>query len=253
MAINEDKLSVLIKDFGFPKSTVFNRVIAKDVLLKQNKLSARDKEMVTRNIKQINWVLLVRTDNTNIHESVSETEVYREIDFIDIVLNDSRNVNKIAESIMSGIPKPLILQLSWYDDKGSWWFTWAVADYKRNKGAENLMHPVNVHLSMPVSVEHKSLFVEKLVFHKQNTLDLGCLYKSILNNIEAYNFELNTGNAIDASKEVSSINNEIKSTELKIARLKKLAKEEKQLNKRMQLIKEVRVLNEKIKKLSSGK
>lgn len=246
MAVDKKSLEYLVDVLNFPKTSVQNRVLSKDDLVRMGGLNSRQKQELTDVVKQVNWVLLMTEDNTKIANYVGEDINVREINYLVIELKrqltDSR-LKEISKMVFGAIPKATILEVKLNGDDPNYW--WITAEYKRKRGYDNLLSAGNIHVTNQIGTYQLDMFSEVFDFQKQVHLDLKHLYYSFSESIERYNFQQHSNRNLE-DMTYADANKMLKALEVRADKLKRDAKKETQLNKRMQLVQEYKLLQKKI-------
>lgn len=248
MAVDNQTIELLINKAYFPKAALYNRVIAKEAIYKAGHIGIPDQKLITNNVKQINWLFVIKTSNSNIPEYIgTEDFSVRELDYIHVELKEAEYREKISAIILKSIPKVSIVELVWNDTDGAEYHQWILADYGSKKRTENLVSAQKFHHSAEVLVDDINEFMEILRFDNVVISNLKALYKNWISKIEKYNFSKRVSGLIDNDTDFEQKNKEILELELKIRRLTTAAQKEKQLNKRMKLTAEIRKLKLQLK------
>lgn len=251
MALDANMTQHLLEEWNFPKKALYNRVIAKDMLIKSGHLNPVQKKLVAECVRQINWVFVITQSNSNILNFESDSLNVREIDYISAELKDGDLVSKVADALLNAIPKMVLLELSWIEE-GTCYHTWVVADYKLQRGKNNLLNASRVLVSSRVTQDKMEGLNSYLDFNIQSNRNLLDLYKSFANNLQRYEFETKTGNILSTQINAEEINIELDELRKRLNRLMLAAKTESQLNKRMKIIAEVTQVKNRIKELEAG-
>lgn len=251
MAVDKQSLEYLVDVLNFPKESVQNRVLSKDDLVRMGGLNSRQKQELTDAVKQVNWVLLMTEDNTKISNHVGEDINVREINYLVVELKqrltDSR-LKEISKTVLGAIPKATILEVKLDGDDPIYW--WITADYKLKRGYDNLLSVGNTHATNRIGTYQLDIFSKVFDFQKQVHLDLKYLYDSFSESIERYNFEQHSSRDLEGTGSTyADANQKLRVLEVRADKLQRDAKKETQLNKRMQLVQEYKLIQKKIDKI----
>ncbi|UOX35757.1 DUF4391 domain-containing protein [Weissella cibaria] len=233
MAVDKRVETRLLTEWHYPKGAFFNRVVAKETIIQNAKVASKSKQIFLQEVKQVNWVFLIKESNTNITEYVSPSESFREIDYIHVEIKDPGAAKSVSDIVFNSIPSPVILEIRWQDSEDIVYSQWYAAEYEVKHGV--------VHKTDPILEEDVSAYDAKFDFDRLPTNNLKNLYNRYLSNIEAINYQSKYGNRTD-NKDIVEINAQLKSLEAVIAKTSKEAKKEKQINKRAKLVKKARDL-----------
>lgn len=246
MAISKEMVSVLIENLHFPKTALFNRVIAKENFFKN--LDSHQRAVIVDDVQQINWVFLLKSDTTNIHGYENEEIIINEIDVIHIQMKRGGDGELVSKLVMSAIPKPVFLVVEWNDDSE---IMFATGSYKRIKSKDNSVKMTSFHKTTQIKVNDSEKLFTYIDFDNQRHLTLNDLLNSWIDNIERYVFEIKNGsnNKID---DYTEANDRIVQLERQIQKLTKDAKKETQLNKRAKLVSIVKVLQQELTYIKNG-
>ncbi|MEE6677800.1 DUF4391 domain-containing protein [Limosilactobacillus fermentum] len=248
MAVDQVTLGFLLGEVHFPKTALFNRVIAKEVLIKSGGLSSKDRNVITDEVKQINWVFLLKESNTNITEYRSDEYDVLEIDYLDVQLRSGTHVKQIAKILFDSIPKKLIVSFNWKSDEGELVFTTVMAEYSGKRGANKAVSANKLIFSELFNLQNAEI-TSYFDFDKVGQLTLETIYQALLSGIEKFNFKKRFGKDYAGSLPLAEVNNELAHLQDKHRILLIKAKKERQLNLRMALVSEARELLEKINEL----
>lgn len=248
MAVDDEALA-RIRDMNFPKSAIYNRVIAKEAIIKAGRLKQTDQNLLIKDVLQINWVLLLTEQNTKIPDFVSDQLTIREIDYIHVRLKRVGNLKKIVSLVLGTIPKATILEIEWDLDTEGKRYLWATAEYNVKRQANNLLTAGAVHMTVSISNHELQGVLKNLDFDTKNHLNLERLYNSYGMAIEKFNLAKELGREVVSYVDYGNLNDRIASLTSQITVKSNEAKKEKQLNKRALLVKEVRRLKDELAEL----
>lgn len=251
MAVDSNNIDLLINTLHYPKSAMFNKVIAKDTFVKNNKASSRLNLVFIQEVQQVNWVFSLNEHNTKITEYIGDDIAYREINLISVRLKSRTKYRLVAEFIFAAMPKATILELTWLDEERGDITVWAAADYKSKVGTENSLIATKQHLSHEIIFRYDETLKNYFGFENQSNINLKMFYEALILNIEKYNYFVDFGKKFEGQN-VQTINEKADVLRNKIGTLTKKAKAEKQLNKRMSLVCDIQRMNTELKQLEVG-
>lgn len=248
MATEKAIVDCLVNEFGYPKASLFNRVVAKDNFNKQAKADSKQRSKFNDNVRQVNWLFLIKSDNTNIREGKLENIDFKEIDYLHIELKSKEEIQSVAKMVFLALTKPALLHFMWTEN-GKNKHRLVGAEYGMN--AKKLI-PKSIHYSKVIDSSNVDLAQEWLNFNRQPQIDLAALYNNLLKSIEQFNFESVHGEKLNSRADVLTINATIQNIEITIQKLEAKAKHTKQLNQRIELINQIRKLRENLMSIKAG-
>ena len=101
----------LIERLGFPKKSVVNRILAKNVISQSADLTSRENERLTTDIERIYILATMNEASTNIGAYHSEHYLYEEIVCLHVLLRSKEKVNQFLKLFHTMIPNPVWLIL----------------------------------------------------------------------------------------------------------------------------------------------
>lgn len=249
MAVDNANLDFLVRKLKYPKSALFNKVLAKEMISKNAHLDAKERGILTKDVNQINWVFLLKADNSRINEYYGDDLTVKEINLISVSVSPDVDVKMVATIILKSIPKITILDINWRDDNGKIVRQWASARYHMQRGKNNMVAVDNIVLSSHMSSLNEGIFVKYLGFAAQVNTSLKAFQTSVLTNIEKFNYYSDHGTEYLADGDVAEVNKNIAIAQKELNALLTKAKNEKQLNKRVEIVRKIKQLKTKIKDL----
>ena len=93
---------------NLPTAARIDRVVAKRQFYDNGDLSAADKK-VFDHVEKIYWRYALKTENTFLQPFADEERDYSEIEVMEVILRDVRQLNRLAEIIMRAIPYAMLL------------------------------------------------------------------------------------------------------------------------------------------------
>ena len=93
---------------NLPSAARIDRVVAKRQFYDNGDLSAADKKLFDH-VEKIYWRYALKTENTFLQPYADEERDYSEIEVMEVILRDVRQLNRLAEIIMRAIPYAMLL------------------------------------------------------------------------------------------------------------------------------------------------
>lgn len=241
---------MIIKEIlAIPEAEIGN-VISKKVLFEAVALNTRDKELFTKNVKQIKWIYKINEETLRVKPYKDSQREYLEVEVINILLkkctSDSK-LNRIVDIILRFIPYPILLVIQFGDA-----FRFYVSHI-----SESLADLDKITLDKIIStkwIDDIGEFELKLIDDIQlDNLDFKntyTFYDSIIEAIINYNGSCEVGVEVELdSNVILEINEDIKAIDLKINEFKSKIKKEPNFNKQMEYNIEIHKLKEERVKL----
>lgn len=91
------------------QSHIIDRIIPKEVLYENAELTEKEKQYFVDSVERLKFYYALRYENSNLLEETIEDCIYEEIDFIELRLKQTKNIDKILSIVHSAIPKPLLI------------------------------------------------------------------------------------------------------------------------------------------------
>lgn len=228
------------KFFNIPQVCEVNNTIFKKLFYENGDIKAINKAIFIEVIKKITWLYSLKTENTNIQPYKDETREYVEIEFIELELNEDKNINRMAEIIMRTIPYPMVLIFRLKEN-----LKFFVA-HQRNNLNDSSKNTLEEIISTDwLGIESKLL--EKLDIQTMRFNNFYNLYIDIVDVISIYNVsDIITDSTLITGAEARLLFAEIQDIEQQIETLRYKLKTEVQFNRKMEL-------NIEIKKLEHSK
>lgn len=249
MAVDKETLIFLTDTLHFPSKAVYNRVLAKDAIYSGGHLGARQRALMTDSVLQINWVMLLNQDSTNISEYEADDLTVREINVIDVSLKSSKDLELIAKIIFSSIPKLVLLRMRFLTENGELGRVIAAAGYKMRNGTRNMVKYTESVVSRVIAPNQESDSLRYFDFDAQSQINLKQFYMSYRANIAKYNFHYDTGNEIARKEDAEWIVARITKLNADLEHTQRAARAELQMNKRVTLVAKARKIKGEIERL----
>lgn len=232
--MDRDELQSIV---NIPKSVSVDRVISKNVLY-QGLKSPKDKKIVRDSINKMIWLAAFKPSNTNILPFKNELENYPEVEIIFADIVDSKYMLQVFEIISKIIPYPLIMTFQ-CENK----YQVFTAEYGIKK--DDFLS-INKIEKSPIldTTKLKSLF--DFDWFSLQTINMKSFYESFKNKIvklsinktEKLKDNIDYGIVLDLQKQIEVLASE--------------AKKEDQLNLKIDLLKQIKVKQNKLDSFYRG-
>lgn len=234
---------------NIPKSCIVDNTIFKKAFIENIDLSSSDKKIINEHIKKVIWRYCLKPDTINISAYKSAERDYLEIEIIEVQLNESTKIKRIAEIIMRAIPYPILLIFS-INDK----FQLVTGDMRKNLSDSAKVTVEDFSFTDWIDINANDEFVQKL-FEELNINKLSFsnfyeMYKDITSKINFYNLSKSKGEVINtevlSKVDTQEVYTKIKSIEDKILQLQNKVKKTIDVAERVEISVELNKLrNEK--------
>lgn len=185
-----------------------NQTIFKKTFLESVDLLASDKKLINDHIRKVVWKYCLKPNNTNISVYKDDEREYYEIEIIEVQLNETNKVKRIAEIIMRAIPYPILLVFT-KDTQ----IQLVTGDMRKNLSDNSKVTVDNFVYTDWFEIESDNPFVEKLLtdlnFKQLNFTNFYQLYKDINDKLNLYNISKIKG------KIVSNENSNLSTSDMK--------------------------------------
>lgn len=163
-----------------------NQTIFKKTFLESVDLLASDKKLINDHIKKVVWKYCLKPDNTNIPVYKDNEREYYEIEIIEVQLNETNKVKRIAEIIMRAIPYPILLVFT-KDNK----IQLVTGDMRKNLSDSSKVTVDNFVYTDWFEIESDNPFVEKLLtdlnFKQLNFTNFYLMYRDLEAKLNNFN------------------------------------------------------------------
>lgn len=231
-----------------------NQTIFKKTFLESVDLLASDKKLINDHIKKVIWKYCLKPDNTNISIYKDEEREYLEIEIIEVQLNETNKVKRIAEIIMRAIPYPVLLVFV-KDNQ----IQLVTGDMRKNLSDSSKVTVEEFIYTDWFEVKPENQFVEKLLndlnFKQLNSANFYQLYQDLEVDLNNYNIsKLKNSIILSHSENLSETTkkqyyDEIKSIDMKIKSIQKQLKKNSSINEKVETSIKIRNLKERKKYL----
>lgn len=221
-----------------------NQTIFKKTFLESVDLLASDKKLINDHIKKVIWKYCLKPDNTNISIYKDEEREYLEIEIIEVQLNETNKVKRIAEIIMRAIPYPILLVFV-KDNQ----IQLVTGDMRKNLSDSSKVTVGEFIFTDWFEVKSEDQFVEKLLndlnFKQLNSANFYQLYQDINNKLNLYNVSKVKGKIVSnknsnmSTSDMKKYYDKIQLLNIQIMKLKSLLKKADSIKDKVELNMEI--------------
>lgn len=226
-----------------------NQTIFKKTFLESVDLLASDKKLINDHIKKVVWKYCLKPDNTNISVYKDDEREYYEIEIIEVQLNETNKVKRIAEIIMRAIPYPILLVFT-KDNQ----IQLVTGDMRKNLSDNSKVTVDNFVYTDWFEIESCNPFVEKLLtdlnFKQLNFTNFYQLYKDINDKLNLYNISKVKGkivlneNSNLSTSDMKECYDKIQLLDTQITKLKSQLKKADSIKDKVELNMEIKKLKQ---------
>lgn len=224
---------------GLPKEAIYKQFIPKNEFYRHGEFKKADQRAFIEGIERITLYSQLTRENTNVDEYKDEVRHYREIPIIVVELRDKSFMDRIANSIMTSIPYPMVL-MGIYEEE----IIFYAAHHRENKVDKDKTVLEDIYNTGFLAID--SPFIENISYENLNKQNFYTFYDSYVQAILSYNLEKRNISSDDNKEELIKKVNRI---EDEIGELRNQLKGEKHFNKQMDLNIEIKKLEKKLKDL----
>ena len=231
-----------------------NQTIFKKTFLESVDLLASDKKLINDHIKKVVWKYCLKPDNTNIPVYKYIEREYSEIEIIEVQLNETNKVKRIAEIIMRAIPYPILLVFT-KDNQ----LQLVTGDMRKNLSDSSKVTVDNFVYTDWFEIASDNPFVEKLLndldFKQLNFTNFYLMYRDLEAKLNNFNIaKLKDTVEVSTPSNVSDTDrkkyyDEIKSIDIKIESIQKQLKKNSPLNEKVEASVKIKVLRDRKEQL----
>lgn len=231
-----------------------NQTIFKKTFLESVDLLASDKKLINDHIKKVVWKYCLKPDNTNIPVYKDSEREYSEIEIIEVQLNETNKVKRIAEIIMRAIPYPILLVFT-KDNQ----LQLVTGDMRKNLSDSSKVTVDNFVYTDWFEIASDNPFVEKLLndldFKQLNFTNFYLMYRDLEAKLNNFNIaKLKDTVEVSTPSNVSDTDrkkyyDEIKSIDIKIESIQKQLKKNSPLNEKVEASVKIKVLRDRKEQL----
>lgn len=107
----------LIKRFEFPKKSIINKILAKDIIAQSGELTPKEKDYLTSEIERIYILSILNEQSMNIPAFRSEQYRYEEILCLYVQLRSTTKVEQLIKLFHAIFPNPVFLMIGLPEEK----------------------------------------------------------------------------------------------------------------------------------------
>ena len=215
--------------FDYPKSASFGRVLPKNKIYQNAKLSTKVKDLFVQQIEKIVWAYKLAPETINLPSTASVPE----IQVFNIGLKTGKLTEDVLQCIDKAIPFPLIFELHYQNKKKT------VAAFKRPSDAYSSKWVISDYFEtawLDGNVPSTPLPI---------ALDLGGLYEKLLEPLMPYKGRVN-----ESIQTYVARMNQVHFKERELEKLKIKLRNEKQFNRKVAINTELRKVIQEIQQLT---
>ncbi len=226
-----------------------NQTIFKKTFLESVDLLASDKKLINDHIRKVVWKYCLKSDNTNIPVYKDDEREYYEIEIIEVQLNETNKVKRIAEIIMRAIPYPILLVF--INDNQIQLVT---GDMRKNLSDNSKVTVDKFVYTDWFEIESGNPFVEKLLtdlnFKQLNFTNFYQLYKDINDKLNLYNISKVKGTIVSnenlnlSTSDMKDCYDKIQLLDTQITKLKSQLKKADSIKDKVELNMEINKLKQ---------
>lgn len=235
-----------IKALGIPKDAVIDRNFPKKMLYQNATLSSSQKDLIQNGIKRLRWLGSIKESNTNVSKYEDDTYRYEEVQYFFLEVNSQDMASKISKLLFDFMPYPQFLIVTFEEE-----FQLCMALTRKNSADTNSLVVEKIYTSQWKSSGSAAVREELIHYHysNQKMINLKDYYESVLAVLLRDEHKISRDGILENAKEVIQSFDKFQELEIKVEKLIKLVKSEKQLNKRIELQLQLTQLKNQQKKL----
>ncbi|MCD4751966.1 MAG: DUF4391 domain-containing protein [Anaerolineaceae bacterium] len=246
-------ICTLLEKIDLPKSCLLGSTIFKKLFLDAGDLSASDKRLLSKHINKVIWQASLKPSNINIQPYQDEVREYGEVEVIEVKLNETSKVRRIAEIVMRTIPYPILLQLT-YEGQ-----IMIVAGHSRLNLSDRSKNTIEefcfTKWMKPTELtEFQQQFFNQIHSSKLSFANFYRFYDDFVKQMIFLNASRWADCYLDNRdvKEVKAITDQVERLESQIEKLKSELTKEAQFNRKVELNVEIKRLQQKWKDIVKG-
>ena len=218
----------IYKKMSLPSDARIDRVVAKKQFYENGNLFSADKKLFDH-VEKIYWRYALKTENTFIPTFTDEERDYPEIEVMEVVLREAKQINRLAEMMMRSIPYPMLI----FFQKGEKIQLW-MGKLRQNQADSNRMTLTETETTDWLTAE--DTFWEKLSLKQMPTANFCTLYEAWFDTVSRSHLADVGITAPELSGEAARETLErLKYIEQEMTRLRKQMKKETQFNRKMEI------------------
>ena len=227
---------VLVEKLDLPQRCLLGSTIFKKQFLNAGDLSYADKKLISKHIDKVIWQACLKPDTINIRPYKDEIREYREVEIIEVRLNEISRFQRVAEIIMRTIPYPILLQLTYQDH------IMLVVGHSRTSLSDSSRNTIEEFLftewmNLNEMTELQAQFFKNIHSSKLSFSNFYRFYDDFTDQVILLNASKWTDCYFEVkdAKEVKQVSDSIASLEQKIEELRAMLRKETQFNRRVEL------------------
>lgn len=218
----------IYEKMSLPVDAKIDRVVAKKQFYDNGELSSADKKLF-EHVKKIYWRYALKTENTFLQPFNDETRDYPEIEVMEVVLREEKQLSRLADVIMRSIPYPMLI----------FFMDCEKVQLRMGKLRQNQADTSRMILADTEATEwltEDDTFWEKLSLKKIPTANFCALYEAWFDAISRSHLAAMDIEADEISGSAArEMLERIQAIEQEMARLRSQMKKESQFNRKVEL------------------
>ena len=229
----------IYEQMSLPPAARIDRVVAKKQFYDNGDLSSADKKLFDH-VEKIYWRYALKTETTFIQTFTDEERDYPEIEVMEVLLREEKQINRLAEVMLRSIPYPMLIFFQSGEKIQLW-----LGKLRQNQADSNRMTLTAIEQTDWLTADDN--LWEKLSLKGMPTANFCMLYEAWFDVISRSHLVSLGITVPDISGEAArEIVERLKNIEQEMARLRSQMKKESQFNRKMEL-------NTKLQKLKREK
>lgn len=237
----------VIASLDLPSEAKVDQRIAKKLLIENGAPTASDKRQINEGIEELVWVAALKPNTIGVPEFRNKEREILEIAVLQLVLRLEAKATRIVELIHRAIPYPVLLVA---EDGSKTSLSLATKRWAQNEGGKTVLDEEPICIEIGDDSRSESL-LSTLSLRKQQRQNLNDFYIGWKNLLEAYRASAFSG-VFKPSLSVEEAERRRKALELAegiqrdLIMLKAQTERETQMNRRVQLNLEIKILEKKL-------
>ncbi|MFV1943143.1 DUF4391 domain-containing protein [Pseudomonas luteola] len=250
-------LEAFIDHLSIPRSCELNKPVYKKLFLDNGVLDIADKAALKDDVEKIRWLYTLKPATINIAGHVDSERDFSEVAVLQVELNSTSRLKRIATFMQRSIPYPLILLFSQGNQ-----ICVSVADKRINQAdkekwvVEDILYTDWIDLAAPTAAH--AAFLEDCNINSFSFASFLSFYKSLADRVIAINCASHSGRY--EQDETGNIENkpgegrlerlrEFEKLNLKKSEIANKLKKEKQLGRQVELNTQIKKINDELEKI----
>lgn len=239
-------IPLLVTALGIPEGAAVNQRVPKKMLIEMGAPTAADKRAITDGVEDVLWIAALKPATVGIPAYQDPLRDYLEIAVLSVSLRPGSKESRIAELVHRAVPYPAFLILQSQEGVS---ISLAHKRWAQNEAGKTVLdgNVQDVALHSAGRPDLLQQFVDVLSLEKQPRLSLHTLYQGWMDMVVALQTAFVTGVfTYSTSREQAVARHqsllEVKRLRVEIARLKAVARKEKQIARQVDLNLEIKRL-----------